>query len=100
MPGPTHVVPRRFGGTDGKPPRESSRYERARVASLALQNAICNARTEAAVRDGASFIFRRRNRAYFSSLVGQFFGIFVAVVDLDEQQGHLASDRARRTGWP
>ncbi|MEU5958823.1 MobF family relaxase [Streptomyces sp. NPDC047525] len=29
-----------IAGTDGKPPRESSRYERARVASLALQNAI------------------------------------------------------------
>jgi hypothetical protein len=27
-------------GADGKPPRESSRYERARVASLAVQNAI------------------------------------------------------------
>ncbi|MEU6444807.1 MobF family relaxase [Streptomyces sp. NPDC047046] len=29
-----------IAGTDGKPPRESTRYERARVASLALQNAI------------------------------------------------------------
>lgn len=29
-----------IAGTDGKPPRESSRYERARVASLTLQNAI------------------------------------------------------------
>ncbi|WP_256339970.1 relaxase domain-containing protein [Streptomyces sp. 2231.1] len=29
-----------IAGTDGKPPRESSRYERARVASLAVQNAI------------------------------------------------------------
>ncbi|MBD3934949.1 relaxase domain-containing protein [Streptomyces chumphonensis] len=29
-----------IAGTDGKPPRESSRYERARAASLALQNAI------------------------------------------------------------
>ncbi|MFF8747150.1 MobF family relaxase [Streptomyces californicus] len=27
-------------GTDGKPPRESSRYERARIASLAVRNAI------------------------------------------------------------
>ncbi|MER5295271.1 hypothetical protein ABT382_24850 [Streptomyces pharetrae] len=27
-------------GADGKPPRESSRYERAQVASLAVQNAI------------------------------------------------------------
>lgn len=31
-------------GTDGKPPRVSTRYERARVASLALQNAIHAAR--------------------------------------------------------
>ncbi|MFL3870554.1 relaxase domain-containing protein [Streptomyces griseobrunneus] len=29
-----------IAGTDGKPPRESSRYERARVASLAVRNAI------------------------------------------------------------
>ncbi|MEU2556837.1 MobF family relaxase [Streptomyces sp. NPDC013313] len=29
-----------IAGADGKPPRESSRYERARVASLAVQNAI------------------------------------------------------------
>ncbi|MFI7291896.1 hypothetical protein ACIBRY_35440 [Streptomyces anulatus] len=29
-----------IAGTGGKPPRESSRYERARVASLALHNAI------------------------------------------------------------
>lgn len=29
-----------IAGTDGKPPRESTRYERARVASLTLQNAI------------------------------------------------------------
>ncbi|MEU9189456.1 MobF family relaxase [Streptomyces sp. NPDC048484] len=34
-----------IAGTDGKPPRESSRYERARVASLAVQNAIRAART-------------------------------------------------------
>jgi conjugative relaxase-like TrwC/TraI family protein len=41
-------------GTDGKPPRESSRYERARVASLAVQNAIRAARTTpAAARDDA-----------------------------------------------
>lgn len=43
-----------IAGTDGKPPRESSRYERARVASLAVQNAIHAARTPpAAVRDDA-----------------------------------------------
>ncbi|MER5886945.1 MobF family relaxase [Streptomyces sp. NPDC001941] len=30
---------------DGKPPRESSRYERARIASLAVRNAIHTART-------------------------------------------------------
>lgn len=40
-------------GVDGKPPRESSRYERARVASLALQNAIRDARILSSVRDGA-----------------------------------------------
>ncbi|MCX4970914.1 hypothetical protein OHA98_40505 [Streptomyces sp. NBC_00654] len=34
----------RIASTDGKPPRESSRYERARVASLAVQNAIRAAR--------------------------------------------------------
>lgn len=34
-----------IAGTDGKPPRESSWYERARVASLAVQNAIRAART-------------------------------------------------------
>ncbi|MFE4177182.1 MobF family relaxase [Streptomyces sp. NPDC056909] len=39
--------------TDGKPPRESSRYERARVASLAVRNAIRTARTAAVGRDGA-----------------------------------------------
>ncbi|MFH8411460.1 hypothetical protein ACH4FX_42910 [Streptomyces sp. NPDC018019] len=33
-----------IAGTDGKPPRESSRYERARVASLAVQNAVRAAR--------------------------------------------------------
>ncbi|WP_333745734.1 MobF family relaxase [Streptomyces sp. IBSBF 2950] len=42
-----------IAGTDGKPPRESSRYERARVASLALQNAIRDARILSAARDGA-----------------------------------------------
>ncbi|POX39434.1 MobF family relaxase [Streptomyces sp. Ru72] len=42
-----------IGGTDGKPPRESSRYERARVASLAVQKAIRDARTAPAVRDGS-----------------------------------------------
>ncbi|MEU3879606.1 MobF family relaxase [Streptomyces californicus] len=39
-----------IAGTDGKPPRESSRYERARVASLAVRNAIRSARTEVAAR--------------------------------------------------
>ncbi|MFJ2102865.1 MobF family relaxase [Streptomyces anulatus] len=34
-----------IAGTDGKLPRESSRYERARVASLAVRNAIRAART-------------------------------------------------------
>ncbi|MFJ4972707.1 MobF family relaxase [Streptomyces sp. NPDC088755] len=42
-----------IAGTDGKPPRESSRYERARVASLALQNAIRDARILSSVRDEA-----------------------------------------------
>ncbi|MFF7189609.1 MobF family relaxase [Streptomyces sp. NPDC008222] len=43
-----------IAGTDGKPPRESSRYERARVASLAVQNAIRAARTSpVAARDDA-----------------------------------------------
>ncbi|MFJ2915019.1 MobF family relaxase [Streptomyces sp. NPDC087228] len=40
-------------GTDGKPPRESTRYERARVASLALQNAIRAALTAPPARDEA-----------------------------------------------
>ncbi|MFF3129254.1 MobF family relaxase [Streptomyces sp. NPDC057908] len=40
-------------GTDGKPPRESTRYERARVASLALQNAIRDARILSTARDEA-----------------------------------------------
>ncbi|MFH8717510.1 MobF family relaxase [Streptomyces zaomyceticus] len=39
---------------DGKPPRESSRYERAQVASLAVQNAIRDAHTTLpTVPDGA-----------------------------------------------
>ncbi|MFF2410817.1 hypothetical protein [Streptomyces sp. NPDC058092] len=43
-----------IAGTDGKPPRASTRYERARVASFALQNAIRAARAApAAARDGA-----------------------------------------------
>ncbi|MET9587068.1 MobF family relaxase [Streptomyces sp. NPDC006539] len=43
-----------IAGTDGKPPRAATRYERARVASLALQNAIRTARAApAAARDGA-----------------------------------------------
>ncbi|MFK0112556.1 MobF family relaxase [Streptomyces sp. NPDC091217] len=42
-----------IAGTGGTPPRESSRYERARVASLALQNVIRNARTAHPVRDEA-----------------------------------------------
>ncbi|MGW7283326.1 MobF family relaxase [Streptomyces sp. NPDC054844] len=37
-----------IAGADGKPPRESSRYERARVASLAVRNAIHGARTTTA----------------------------------------------------
>lgn len=42
-----------IAGTDGKPPRESTRYERARVASLALQNAIRTALTAPPARDEA-----------------------------------------------
>ncbi|WP_251146028.1 hypothetical protein [Streptomyces sp. McG3] len=42
-----------IAGTDGKPPRESSRYERARVASLAVQNAIRAARPTPAAQDDA-----------------------------------------------
>ncbi|MEU6406145.1 hypothetical protein [Streptomyces sp. NPDC046985] len=42
-----------IAGTDGKPPRESSRYERARVASLAVQGAIRAARAATAGRDDA-----------------------------------------------
>lgn len=40
-------------GSDGKPPRESTRYERAKVASLALQNAIRTALTAPPARDEA-----------------------------------------------
>ncbi|WP_189554739.1 MobF family relaxase [Streptomyces lavendofoliae] len=49
------ALPHRWwiAGTGGKPPRESSLYERARVASLALQNAIRDARIAPATRDGA-----------------------------------------------
>lgn len=48
------VWPRRWwiAGADGRPPRESSRYERARVASLAVQNAVRAARTAPVVPDG------------------------------------------------
>ncbi|WP_332010698.1 MobF family relaxase [Streptomyces uncialis] len=42
-----------IAGTDGKPPRSATRYERAQVASLALRNAIRTARTNPPVRDGA-----------------------------------------------
>ncbi|MFF7365405.1 MobF family relaxase [Streptomyces sp. NPDC008125] len=42
-----------IAGTGGTPPRESSRYERARVASLALQNAIRDARIRSSARDEA-----------------------------------------------
>ncbi|MEV6808904.1 MobF family relaxase [Streptomyces sp. NPDC051129] len=42
-----------IAGTDGKPPWESSRYEQARVASLAVRNAIRAARTAPAGRDDA-----------------------------------------------
>ncbi len=49
----TEPEPWWIAGTDGKPPRESSRYERARVASLAVRNAIRAARTAAAGRDDA-----------------------------------------------
>lgn len=42
-----------IASTDDKPPRESSRYERARVASLALKNAIRDARIAPAAQDGA-----------------------------------------------
>ncbi|WP_329391543.1 relaxase domain-containing protein (plasmid) [Streptomyces sp. NBC_01351] len=43
-----------IAGTDGRPPRASTRYERAQVASLALQNAIRLARTAPPpVLDGA-----------------------------------------------
>jgi conjugative relaxase-like TrwC/TraI family protein len=42
-----------IAGTDGKPPRESTRYERAKVASLALQNAIRTALTAPPAQDEA-----------------------------------------------
>lgn len=42
-----------IAGADGKPPRESSRYERVRVASLAVQNAIRAARPAPAAQDDA-----------------------------------------------
>lgn len=42
-----------IAGADGKPLRESSRYERARVASLAVRNAIRAARAATAGRDDA-----------------------------------------------
>ncbi|MFC8262676.1 MobF family relaxase [Streptomyces sp. NPDC057291] len=43
-----------IAGTDGKPPRAATRYERAQVASLALQNAIRTTRAvPAAARDEA-----------------------------------------------
>ncbi|MFD0229303.1 MobF family relaxase [Streptomyces hirsutus] len=42
-----------IAGSDGEPPRESSRYERARVASLTLQNAIRAALTAPPARDEA-----------------------------------------------
>ncbi|XMN04576.1 MobF family relaxase [Streptomyces griseobrunneus] len=43
-----------IAGTGGRPPRESSRYERARVASLALRNVIRAARTGEQHHDPAS----------------------------------------------
>ncbi|MEE1928812.1 hypothetical protein V1J52_11535 [Streptomyces sp. TRM 70351] len=42
-----------IAGTDGKPPRAASRYERAKVASLALQNAIRAALTTPPARGAA-----------------------------------------------
>jgi conjugative relaxase-like TrwC/TraI family protein len=42
-----------IAGTDGGPPRSATRYERAQVAGLALQNAIRTARTTPPARDGA-----------------------------------------------
>jgi hypothetical protein len=55
-------------GTDGKPPRESTQYERARVASLALQNAIRAARTEPVVRDEAPAASVNTHRHYDQEL--------------------------------
>lgn len=61
-----------IAGTDGKPPRASTQYEPARVASLALQNAIRAARTAPApARDDApaatthSLLEERRTHAFF-----------------------------------
>lgn len=47
------ALPHRWwiAGTGSRPPRQSSRYERARVASLALQNAIRDARTATPARE-------------------------------------------------
>ncbi|WP_445398763.1 relaxase domain-containing protein [Streptomyces sp. LE64] len=42
-----------IAATNGKPPRSATRYERAQVASLALQNAIRTARTTPPARNGA-----------------------------------------------
>lgn len=42
-----------IAGTDGKPPRAATRYERARVASLAVRNAIRAARTPPTGQDDA-----------------------------------------------
>jgi conjugative relaxase-like TrwC/TraI family protein len=43
-----------IAAADGRPPRESSRYERARVASLAVRNAIRDGLTAPRVGGGAS----------------------------------------------
>ncbi|GAA2262372.1 hypothetical protein GCM10010232_62430 [Streptomyces amakusaensis] len=43
-----------IAGADGKPPRESTRYERAKVAGLALQNAIRAARIAPGAQDAAA----------------------------------------------
>ncbi|OKJ07311.1 hypothetical protein AMK21_32185 [Streptomyces sp. CB00316] len=47
----TEPEPWWIAGTDGKPPRKSSRYERARVASLAVRNAIRAAPTPPTEQD-------------------------------------------------
>ncbi|MFC8765080.1 MobF family relaxase [Streptomyces sp. NPDC057193] len=63
--------PRRWwiAGADGKPPRESSRYERAQAASLAVQKAIRAARTtlptisdEASAATGTATLAEQRNQ--------------------------------------